>query len=127
MSQTRAFYDPCAYESKLKTSKGILEHVFEPLKFEHCTQECDQNKADQLQNMQRMTSRVDLESELLALPRNTSLCPAKKFRPEDPSTARPLGPTLNHFLCDRDIVNFYHLPRDYSADFTEEKNACPLR
>jgi hypothetical protein len=126
MSQTRLPYDGCAYDFKLKTSQGVLEHVFEPLKFENCTQDCDQNNVEKVQNVQRITRRIDVENELLALPRNTSLCPTKKYLPEK-TTAKPLGPTLNHYLCDRDIVNFYHLPRNYSAGIEEEPAFCPLK
>ena len=125
MSSTRLIYDECAYESKLKTSTGVLEHVFDVRKFENCTQDCDQNSAENVKNMQRITERVDIESELFALPRNTSLCPTKKFNPAQ--TPVEAAPTLNHFLCDRDIVNLYHLPRNYSTSVTQERDSCPLK
>jgi hypothetical protein len=96
MSSNRLSYDKCAYDQRLKESCGVLDHVMDESKFrnqKNCT--FKSAKVDQF-----IGARVDIESQLRNLDKQTSLCSDKKYNGKSKKDKKQ---TVNPYLCEREL------------------------
>ena len=76
MSFTRLDYDGCAYAKDFQESTSPLEYLMYKGKYENC-----KNCPDHTNNLEFGT-KVEVESELRNITRQTSKCPSKKYDPK---------------------------------------------
>lgn len=96
MSFTRLTYDKCAYAIELKQSVSPLDYQLYVGKFENkkpCP--CNKEGNDLKKCNVALSTRADVENELYNLNRPGTLCPGKKYNPNDESNFK----------------NTYHPPR----------------
>jgi hypothetical protein len=129
MSSNRLIYDNCAYSLKVNDNKDQFKYWVYTPKYENCSKCKFSNEEDR----QRMTFRVDLESELKDQTRFSTLCPSKKYLPcgisKDPNACKTY-PTITPYLCERDMVQWdKHIPsnRLYDVSFKAEADMCPAK
>jgi len=99
MSSNRLTYDKCAYDQRLKESCGVLDHVMDESKFrnqKNCT--FKSAKVDQF-----IGARVDIESQLRNLDKQTSLCSDKKYKGKSKKDKKDKKETVNPYLCEREL------------------------
>ena len=99
MSSNRLTYDKCAYDQRLKESCGVLDNVMDENRFrnqKNCT--FKSAKVDQF-----IGSRVEIESKLRNLDKQTSLCSSKKYKGSEKDTKKDKKQTANPYLCERDL------------------------
>jgi len=126
MSSTRLGYDTCAYNTRLGESKDIFDHVVWAPYYENCNK-CVTNPAEE--DRQRIGTRVDVESDLRIITRLNSLCPDARYKPCGPDNmaACRVYPTITPYTCERDIINFYNLPRNFNIGYHPDTKPCNLR
>jgi hypothetical protein len=128
MSSNKLIYDSCAYSLRVNDNKDIFKYQVYVPKFENCTK-C---KTSAEEDRQRMSNRVDLESELRDQTRLSTLCPSKKYLPcgFGNSDACKTYPTITPSLCEREIVQWdKHIPsnRLYDTTFKADTETCEMR
>tara|TARA_B100000497_G_C7580241_1_gene349356 strand:- start:29 stop:463 length:435 start_codon:yes stop_codon:yes gene_type:complete len=87
MSSNRLIYDTCAYSKKIDESVGPLAYVLNPMKYENCNKcrhELGLVGGPAVSHIQG--NLVDLENDLRGATRDNSLCPSKKYAPNQPIT-----------------------------------------
>jgi hypothetical protein len=100
MSSNRLTYDKCAYDQRLKESCGVLDHVMEESRFRN-KKNCSfkSAKIDQF-----IGARVDIESQLRNLDKQTSLCSDNKFKGDKKEKKKEKKKeTVNPYLCEREL------------------------
>lgn len=82
MSWNRTKYDTCAYQKELSQSTSNINYAMDPNKF-YNHQECRADLGIIAGNNVSVTKNnmVDLESDLLGITRQNTLCPERKFIP----------------------------------------------
>jgi len=82
MSFNRLSYDKCAYDKQLNESVSPLEYMLNPQKYETCNK-CRINLGvvGGAQVSHSKENLVDVESDLLNITRQNSLCPAQRYAP----------------------------------------------
>ena len=96
MSSNRLMYDKCAYDQRLKENCNVLDHVMEEARFrnkKNCT--FKSAKVDQF-----IGARVDIESQLRNLDKQTSLCSDKKYKGKSKKDKKE---AVNPYLCEREL------------------------
>jgi hypothetical protein len=104
-------------------NKSIFDYDIMLQKYENC-RKCRQEPG--LKDKQFISHRVQEESDLLGIIRLNSLCPSAKYYPCGPNnmSACNVTPTLVPTLCDRDMVNFYNLPRNFDVSYKGQFYQC---
>jgi hypothetical protein len=128
MSSNKLKYDSCAYSLRVNDNKDVFKYQVYVPKFENCAK-C---KVGSDEDRQRLSMRVDLESDLRDQNRLNSLCPSKKYLPcgFGNENACKTYPTITPYLCERDMVQWdKHIPgnRLYDTNFKAETETCPMR
>lgn len=78
MSYNRLQYDKCAYDTEIKESVSVLGYtIFKP-KYVH--KQCLETD---ISNEVSFVDRTVTENELYGIDRRNSLCPSKKFNPDN--------------------------------------------
>jgi len=82
MSWNRTRYDQCAYQKELSQSTSSFQYTMDPNKFYNC-KECRPELGVVGGNNVSLTqgNMVDLESDLMGITRQNSLCPERKYIP----------------------------------------------
>lgn len=122
MSSNRLIYDSCAYDQKLGDNKNIFNYDMLISKYESCAKCVDKDEVD----MQRLPSRVDLESELRIYPNRLTNCSNKKYIPCNlkKEGGCKMQKHITHRLCDRDMLNTFNIPRFYNNIWKVDTNVC---
>lgn len=103
MSSNRLTYDKCAYDQRLKESCGVLDHVMEEGRFRN-----QKNCSFKSANVdQFIGSRVEIESQLRNLDKQSSLCSDKKYKKDKKDKKDKKGKkkeqAVNPYLCEREL------------------------
>lgn len=78
MSYNRLQYDKCAYDTEIKESVSVLGYnIFKP---KYVNTQCSKTS---MSNEISFIDRTVTENELYGINRRNSLCPSKKFNPDD--------------------------------------------
>lgn len=109
MSWNRTTYDQCAYQKKLSQSTSPINYALDPNKFYNC-HDCRADFGLLGGNNVSLNqgNMVDMESDLLGITRQNSLCPERKFIPHCEKCNELSGIPCPHSGCPQSQLQ--HLP-----------------
>jgi hypothetical protein len=128
MSSNRLIYDNCAYSLKVNDNKDQFKYWVYAPKYENCAKCKFSNEEDR----QRLSQRVEIESELKDQTRLSTLCPSKKYLPcgIGSNDACKTYATITPYLCERDMVQWdKHIPNNrlYDISYKADSELCPAK